>query len=58
MKCTITINMDNAAFDNPGELARILRKAAELTEDGPENLCLRDINGNLVGQLKIIGKRD
>lgn len=48
----IDINTDNAAFEeNPGELARILRKLADAVEDGYDNAeyLLKDINGNTVG---------
>ena len=59
MKCTITINMDNAAFeDDPGELGRILREYA-LSQSNIDRLpsvgsaTLRDINGNKVGNVEI-----
>jgi len=56
MKLTITIEMDNAAFDPPElEVARILRDVAQRLDDGqrlsPDDWfpALRDVNGNLVG---------
>ena len=57
MKFTITINMDNAAFEdgNAGpECARILRDLADECDTcdmqpGPV-LSLRDVNGNTVGE--------
>lgn len=62
MKAIITIQMDNAAFDqeegNGFELARILRKAADYAE-GYANLkvgvetTFRDSNGNTVGRLQV-----
>ena len=56
MKFTLSIDCDNAAFDEDGgsEVARILREAARwigggALRDGASS-CLRDINGNEVGQ--------
>ena len=55
MTITITIKTDNAAFDDPNELSRILSllaarsRAGETTLDG---LRLFDINGNKVGVVK------
>ena len=58
MKLTLTINSDNAAFDdgNDGrtEAARILRSAVTWLEEGsPKRFGLYDINGNKVGEAKI-----
>ena len=56
MTLTITITMDNAAFDpEPGpEVARILRKLADQLEDNVEKVsALRDINGNKVGEVEV-----
>mgnify|MGYP001581700102 CR=1 FL=1 len=58
MKCKIEISMNNAAFEDSGELARILNKAAELVSGDPETMMdgsvpLRDINGNTVGYIEI-----
>jgi hypothetical protein len=60
MKATITIKMDNAAFDNPSsELARIFRVLAIHTENSCAEIgvwptiAIRDINGNRVGQMEI-----
>lgn len=61
MKAIVTINMDNAAFqecDDPSlELSRILEKLSRdvcrrLLSDG-ELMLLQDINGNRVGKLII-----
>lgn len=59
MKMTITIQMDNAAFEDNqgGEVARILRELASKI-DGDSSLegvyyNLRDINGNKVGEMNI-----
>lgn len=56
-KFTLTIDCDNAAFDNPGlELARIMRIAARQVEsflhdrDARDDSPLRDVNGNTVGK--------
>lgn len=56
MKCTIEIDMGNAAFEDEWELARILTELAERTKaavfmDTPVKLY--DINGNHVGQMII-----
>ena len=61
MRVTITIDMDNAAFeDTPGiEVARILKVVAERVQADPSNPDdwgaprLRDINGNAVGEVLI-----
>lgn len=51
MKFILEISCDNAAFtDDPGaETARILRRAAEIVENGGEDSRLADFNGNRVG---------
>jgi len=52
--------MDNAAFDDPGELPRILRKIADIVDgDGDNNHGgpVLDMNGNTVGLFQISGKR-
>ena len=56
MKATITINMDNAAFDGrpATELSRILRKLAKrIEEEGPDYVPMMDENGNKVGEFNI-----
>lgn len=57
MTLTITINMDNAAFDNPSvELCRIFDGyidsivTADSVSDLPDEKKLRDSNGNTVGK--------
>lgn len=61
MKLTLTIQMDNAAFeDMPGvEVSRILHKAADWLSDcnASDAITLFDINGNKVGAARITGKR-
>ena len=56
MNCRITINMDNAAFeDSPAsELTRIFRDLADRVAGGELPLIvLQDANGNTVGQFEI-----
>ena len=57
MKLTITMDMDNAAFEGDWsfEAARILRNYVDrLDEQGrDEAFNLRDVNGNTVGHAKI-----
>lgn len=66
MKCKIEINLDNKAFDNPGELPRILRHLAELDLSFivarhrrkrslyfVESAPVFDINNNQVGSFTI-----
>ena len=66
MKVKIEINCDNAAFDESvsAEVARILRDLADtiplsdLNVPFDRSLRLRDHNGNVVGEMKVIGKRE
>ena len=55
MKATITIEMDNAAFDGSPmtELSAILFLAAERTHRGEVLFSLKDTNGNTVGKLEV-----
>jgi hypothetical protein len=61
MKLKITINMDNAAFEQPNtgaEVARILREYSEQIADAPapgncDGWPLTDSNGNRVGEAKV-----
>jgi hypothetical protein len=58
MTLTITINMDNAAFDpEPGpEVARILRELvdrADLIANHADSVVLRDVNGNRCGRVSV-----
>lgn len=57
MIATITVRMDNAAFENDPtwELAFILKGLAERLQGASidENFPLRDQNGNRVGELVI-----
>ena len=60
MQLIITVNMDNAAFDNnPYEIKHILQKAASLIEWNLENIkswvsyWILDSNGNKVWRITI-----
>lgn len=60
MRLTITIDMDNAAFEPCPlrEAARILRDAADHADHGPsqfDDWTPRDINGNRVGSVTVTG---
>ena len=62
MQLTITIDMDNAAFeDDPEEVGRILKVAGDKVErslgyapDADFSCKLQDINGNTVGSASLI----
>lgn len=63
MDITITINCDNAAFeDDPGELARILsdlsKRIIKLGYGAGDFWVLRDIDGNRVGLAKMSGEME
>ena len=59
MKLTLTLDMDNAAFeDSPGqEAARLLRSAARKVEGcepgDQDSFMLLDSNGNRVGHVTV-----
>ena len=59
MTFTLTVDMDNDAFDDSNELARILRRVSWQIEDegsrlGSPVVCpVRDFNGNTVGEWKV-----
>jgi len=64
---TITLNTDNAAFDNVGEIPRILERAvAEIKEElalseglndtAHGTFPLKDLNGNKVGSVAILSE--
>ena len=58
-RATITINMGNAAFNDPGELSRILRdiayQASDITNNVPyrREWSVKDVNGNAVGSFEV-----
>ena len=45
----VEFETDNAAFEDPGEAARILHKIADAIESGRVYGELYDINGNRIG---------
>lgn len=54
----VRLRLDNAAFaepDEPGEVARILRRAADDVANGRQGDSLRDLNGNTVGAWQFLG---
>lgn len=55
MNVTITINCDNAAFENrqATEIIRILKVLIAKIADGEEYAPCMDINGNKVGEMNI-----
>ena len=59
MKCKIEIKMNNAAFEDDRELARILRVLADRVDErifiGHHASTLQDNNGNTVGTWEITG---
>lgn len=62
-KFTLQFRCDNAAFDDGNrraEVVRILRETAERVEAGEGKFfeTIRDINGNEVGQFKLIEQGD
>jgi hypothetical protein len=52
---TLTIDLAKDAFDADklGEIARILRVAADLVENGAHSHNARDVNGNTVAHWEI-----
>lgn len=56
MKLRITIEMDNAAFDDPDEPERILKQISRnwrLGLDYADGCPVKDINGNTCGTVKV-----
>lgn len=55
MKLKININLDNAAFEDEGEISRILRQLADkISYDGRiDGGKIMDVNGNSVGTWEI-----
>ena len=62
MRYTLTIDLDNAAFEDPAELSRILRMEAArfvMSADAyPHVKTVQDVNGNTVGQAEITSDGD
>ena len=55
MKFHCEIDMDNAAFEDDGELARLLSQMAKQAAEGQTGMRVVDANGNRVGQWVIEG---
>lgn len=55
MICKIEIRMDNAAFEDPTELPRILKKTAKFADilNAGDSFHLYDTNGNKVGFIRM-----
>lgn len=55
MTYQFTISTDNAAFEDPWELSRILRELADAAQaqggQFADGTCIRDTNGNQVGRV-------
>jgi len=60
MKFELSIDTSNDAFEDPGEIARILRSVADQVDgyghvlDINDHFWLRDLNGNTVGIAKVV----
>ena len=52
MTVKISFKTGNAAFANPDEVGRILRKVATQIDSGETAGSIRDIDGNKVGTFK------
>lgn len=53
-KIKITINTDNAAFEDYDEVPRILSELAKkVIEKASYKLSVLDINGNVVGKMEV-----
>ena len=55
----LLVDLDNAAFEDPTELARIVRSVADSPDIASmaamrDGVSLRDINGNTVGRWQVI----
>lgn len=63
MKFKLEIDLDNAAFDDPMELVRVLRKLADTYAlwdgaQGKQQIApIFDVNGNRVGEWSFRGTR-
>ena len=57
MKITLSFNVDNAAFDDPNEVERVLAKVTERVAhngyDRNYEFAVRDSNGNTIGTCKV-----
>jgi hypothetical protein len=48
----LSIDTDNSAFENAGELPRLLRDIARRLQRGERSPIVQDLNGNTVGQVE------
>lgn len=54
-KFEMSVNLDNSAFEDNGELSRILREVADKIDRlRSYPFTIRDINGNSVGKADVI----
>jgi len=53
MAVKITFKTRNAAFENDGEIGRILREIADRADEGQSSGSVLDDNGNVVGKYSI-----
>lgn len=59
MEVSINFDTGNAAFDDPGELARILRDLADnIDARSADSGDIRDANGNRVGTWEVSEDRN
>ena len=57
-RVNIDFTIENEAFEDPAEFARILKIVAERFENnGAENQVIKDINGNTVGFANFFGDK-
>jgi len=54
MTVTINFETDNAAFEDDGEIGKILREIADKVDVSHASGSVRDSNGQLVGKYEII----
>lgn len=52
MAISIFINTDNATFDDPYEIGRILRYIADEIDNGNNDIRVADINGEVTGSFE------
>jgi hypothetical protein len=53
MTVKIEFKTGNAAFEDPGEVSRILREVADRIDDGVVSNSIMDINGNKIGKYSV-----
>ena len=52
MSVKINFKTDNAAFEDPNEIGRVIRMIATQIDSGKTSGIIRDSNGNKVGKFK------